>query len=82
MRIVGYNKNDVFVELREASICCTAEELKELRDFFDAVYEDYSSRSAEEFDALVRRGAHSHLRDFSEKWEKTSSDLIVIPAKN
>lgn len=70
MEIVGYTKNDEFTDvLKEATITCSAEELRSIIEFLkgvEALYENAPGQYCQ------------HLRDNSRKWDRASSDLIVL----
>ena len=71
MQIVGYNKEDVFVDfLKETTITCSYDELKTIIDFLNFV--------ANECDDSNPECCCLHLRDFNKNWKTTSSDLIIL----
>ncbi len=70
MEIVGYNNEDIFTEhLKEATITCTYDELKEITAFLDDIIKRYDSDNS---------NICLHFRDYIEKWDKSNSDLIVL----
>ena len=70
MEIVGYNQDYVFTNhLAEATITCTYDELKQIASFLDKIIKDYNANDS---------NICLHFRDYLKKWDKTSSDLIVL----
>ena len=73
MKIYGYKENsNEFVELSEASIECTMDELKKITKFFLEIYEQHKKTQGK------TEYCHSHYRDWDEDWNENGSDLIVI----
>lgn len=73
MKIVGYTSSDEesFVQLEEATITCTINELDKIIEFLNYVKITNS-------DNELAVTTHSHYRDWDEKWTNISSDLIII----
>lgn len=70
MEIVGYNKDEIFSgHLKEATITCSYEELKEIAGFINNIFEKQDGTDPK---------CCLHLRDYSKIWEKSSSDLIIL----
>ncbi len=70
MQIVGYNKEEEFIDnLKEATLTCTYEELKNISLFLNNIIQEYNADNPQ---------CCLHFRDFCKKWEKSSTDLIVL----
>lgn len=72
MKIYGYSKNGKFVNLKEVTLECSCDELKDIANFLSYAEEFHSS------DAVNGEYCHSHYRDWSNLQQSLSSDLIII----
>ncbi len=72
MKAYGYSDKNKFVELTEVSLECTLDELKEITEFLIYANElNNSNKCKDEY-------CHSHYRDWTDKFDEKSSDLIII----
>ena len=79
MKIYGYDNDGNFVDLKEATIECSADELKNLSDFLTYAESLHNSENIRD------KYCHSHYSDWyrtntslSENTVRSSSDLIII----
>lgn len=72
MKIYGYTKENEFVQLKEATLECSLEEIKCIANFLK--YADVFHNS----ENCRNEYCHSHYRDWCDKFDEKSSDLIVI----
>lgn len=73
MQVCGYKRNsDDYVELREASLICSIDEIEKMIKFMQYVKERHSKGAGEE-------GIYySHYRDWDKTWNPESTDIIAI----
>jgi len=73
MKVYGYEKsNEDFVELREASIECTMDELDRIIKFLQNTKEQHNKAKGK------TEICHSHYRDWDKEWSKEQSDIIIF----
>ncbi len=73
MKIVGFtNDEDKDVELREATLSCTIEELDRFIEFITEI-RDIHKKFIDETELL-----HSHYRDWDNEWNETSTDIVIM----
>lgn len=77
MKVYGYKRDGEkepsdFVELSEASIECSLNELEKIISFLETVKNQHSKV------ALKTELCHSHYRDWDGNWDENSTDIIVI----
>lgn len=74
MEIVGYDVKDEFTgHLKEATLTCSLEELKDISAFINEIIKEQESDPAD----ICR-----HFRDHNKEWSKKSSDFIVLLQAN
>lgn len=73
MRVFGYQKSsERLLELEEASIVCSIEELDKLIKFLNEVRTDhYAVKNQSD-------RCHSHYRDWDSAWKNNEPDIIVV----
>lgn len=70
MEIVGYDNKDKFTHhLKEATLTCSIEELKEVSAFISEIIKEQENNQT---------GACRHFRDYKKDWDNKCSDLIVL----
>lgn len=77
MKIYGYKKEELDLcsspsELREASVQCSVEELKELMLFLTEAYEELKDYSFPYGCCTLQ------FRDWSHNWKSGDSDFVVV----
>lgn len=76
LQIYGYeydkDDSDIPLELIEASIYCTIEELDKIIKFLQYVRGEFEKEENSRFQC------HEHYRDWDKEWLKESADLIII----
>jgi len=75
MKAFGYaradEEADAPMELREVSFVVTADELNDFVAFLDHVRNDPARKGTGE-------STHFHYRDWSKKWNRSGSDIIIL----
>ena len=70
MEIVGYDNKDKFTHhLKEATLTCSIEELKEVSAFINEIIKEQENNQT---------GVCRHFRDYKKDWDNKCSDLIVL----
>lgn len=73
MKVYGYKRNsEDFVNMQEASLECSLEELEKVISFLQHVKEQHGKVIGK------TENCHSHYRDWDREWDKDETDIIVI----
>lgn len=75
MKAYGYEEDgEICLELEEATLICSIEEIEKLIVFLQMVKERHKDISKE----VDFESCHTHYRDWDKEWEDSSSDFIIV----
>ena len=73
MKVYGYKrKGNKCIELREASLYCSIEELDEIIRFLQYAREKHNEVRT------ITPVCHSHYRDWDKTWKEDETDIILV----
>ena len=74
MRLFGYEKDgEDCLELKEATILCSIDEIDSLIQFLEQTRMEFNTVDKNAYDGVC----HNHYRDYIDKWSDQCSDIII-----